>query len=126
VPFSRLHPVLQHHVVNTLQWPGLRPLQSAAVDLSSTVWTACCWPTAGGKTEAAAFPLFSRMAAEGWAGTSVLYICPLRALLNNQPRLNDYAAWVGRSAVPWHGDTGQGARRRILRERPDVLLTTPE
>ena len=29
--FARLHPVIQHHVVNTLQWPGLRPLQDAAV-----------------------------------------------------------------------------------------------
>ncbi|MGH3908689.1 MAG: hypothetical protein ACRDTE_31585 [Pseudonocardiaceae bacterium] len=29
-------------------------------------------PTAGGKTEAATLPLLSRMAREGWAGTSVL------------------------------------------------------
>lgn len=38
--------------------------------------------TAGGKTEAAVLPLPSRMATEGWTGTSVLYVCPLRALLN--------------------------------------------
>ncbi len=126
--FARLHPVIQHHVVNTLQWPDLRPLQDAAVvPVLDGVDCLLLAPTAGGKTEAAAFPLLSRMATEGWAGTSVLYVCPLRALLNNlAPRLHDYAGWVGRSAALWHGDTGPGARRRILRERPDVLLTTPE
>ncbi|MBK9263288.1 MAG: DEAD/DEAH box helicase [Polyangiaceae bacterium] len=45
-------------------------------------------PTAGGKTEAAFFPLISRILTERWEGTSVLYVSPLRALLNNQePRL---------------------------------------
>ncbi|WP_219414039.1 DEAD/DEAH box helicase [Pseudonocardia nigra] len=126
--FARLHPVIQHHVVNTLQWPGLRPLQEAAVaPVLDGVDCLLLAPTAGGKTEAAVFPLLSHMAGDGWTGTSVLYVCPLRALLNNlQPRLHDYAAWVGRSAALWHGDTGQGVRRRILRERPDILLTTPE
>lgn len=123
-----LHPVIQHHVVNTLQWPALRPLQDAAVrpllDGSDCLLLA---PTAGGKTEAAVFPLLSRMAREGWTGTSVLYVCPLRALLNNlHPRLNEYSAWIGRSAALWHGDVGAGDRRHILRERPDILLITPE
>lgn len=29
--FELLHPVVQHHVVNTLQWPALRPLQQEAI-----------------------------------------------------------------------------------------------
>lgn len=126
--FDLLHPVVQHHVVNTLQWPGLRPLQDAAVrPVLDGVDCLLLAPTAGGKTEAAMLPVFSRMAREGWTGTSVLYLCPLRALLNNlQPRLADYAAWLGRSARHWHGDTGQAARRQTQSERPDVLLTTPE
>lgn len=46
-------------------------------------------PTAGGETEAAAFPLLSRIAAEGWRRLSALYVCPLKALLNNlAPRLD--------------------------------------
>lgn len=50
--------------------------------------------TAGGKTEAAAFPLLSAMADRDWKGVSVLYVCPLRALLNDlQPRLHGYAQW---------------------------------
>ena len=63
-------------------------------------------PTAGGKTEAAAFPVLSRMAAEGWTGLSVLYLCPLKALLNNLlPRLETYGGWTGRRVALWHGDT---------------------
>lgn len=125
---DRLHPVVVHHIVNTLGWPGLRPLQEEAItplmDGSDVVLLA---PTAGGKTEAASFPLLSRMAQESWTGTSVLYVCPLKALLNNLlPRLETYTSWLGRTAALWHGDVPQSRRKRILRERPDVLLTTPE
>ncbi|WNV90385.1 DEAD/DEAH box helicase [Umezawaea sp. Da 62-37] len=125
---TALHPAVQHHVVNTLQWPDLRPLQAAAVEpVLAGVDCLLLAPTAGGKTEAATFPVLSRMAEEGWTGISVLYVCPLRALLNNlTPRLNSYAEWLGRRAEVWHGDVGQSARRRILREQPDILLTTPE
>ncbi|MEH0841064.1 DEAD/DEAH box helicase [Micromonospora sp. CPCC 205711] len=123
-----LHPVVLHHVVNSLQWPALRPLQEAAVqpllDGDDALLLA---PTAGGKTEAAMFPLLSRMAQENWSGTSVLYVCPLKALLNNLlPRVENYTGWLGRRAALWHGDVTMGRRRTILRERPDVLLTTPE
>lgn len=126
--FAALHPVLQYHVANTLRWPGLRPLQDEAVrPVLSGDDCLLLAPTAGGKTEAAVLPLLTRMANENWRGASVLYICPLRALLNNlQPRLSSYTAWLGRSAALWHGDVGQSARSRIQRDRPDILLTTPE
>ena len=52
---------------------------------------------------------------------------PLKALLNNvHPRLESYAAWLGRRAALWHGDVTSSARRAILRDPPDLLLTTPE
>ncbi|WBB47308.1 DEAD/DEAH box helicase [Verrucosispora sp. WMMA2044] len=123
-----LHPVLLHHIVNSLQWPGLRPLQEAAVEpLLAGEDALLLAPTAGGKTEAAAFPLLSRMSAESWSGTSVLYLCPLKALLNNLlPRWERYADWLGRRAALWHGDVTAPRRRAILAARPDVLLTTPE
>ena len=34
--------------------------------------------------------------------------------------------WLGRAAAVWHGDVAQSQRQRILAERPDILLTTPE
>ncbi|MEU2990710.1 DEAD/DEAH box helicase [Streptomyces griseoincarnatus] len=127
-PLDRLHPGLVHHIVNTLGWPGLRALQEEAITpLADGEDAVLIAPTAGGKTEAACFPLLSRMAREAWDGTSVLYVCPLKALLNNLlPRLETYTSWIGRSAALWHGDVSHSRRKRILRERPDVLLTTPE
>nr|WP_272956160.1 DEAD/DEAH box helicase [Actinopolymorpha rutila] len=84
-------------------------------------------PTAGGKTEAAMLPLLSRMAAGGWRGLSVLYVCPLRALVNDlEPRLSAMTAWLGRRAAVWHGDVPDSVRQRIAKDPPDVLLTTPE
>jgi len=123
-----LHPVVAHHIVNTLGWPALRPLQEAAVaPITAGDDALLLAPTAGGKTEAAIFPVLSTMAAQRWTGLSVLYVCPLRALLNNLgPRLEAYASWLGRRAGIWHGDTGDATRRRLLADRPDVLLTTPE
>jgi ATP-dependent Lhr-like helicase len=84
-------------------------------------------PTAGGKTEAAAFPVLTRMSADGWDGLSVLYLCPLKALLNNLlPRLEVYGAWAGRRVALWHGDTPASGRKSMLADPPDLLLTTPE
>ncbi|WP_327722638.1 DEAD/DEAH box helicase [Streptomyces sp. NBC_00490] len=127
-PLDELHPVVLHHIVNTLGWPGLRPLQEASIrPLLAGHDALLLAPTAGGKTEAASFPLLSRMGKENWQGMSVLYVCPIKALLNNLlPRLETYAGWLGRRVALWHGDVSPGQRRQILRERPDVLLTTPE
>ncbi|WP_322761207.1 DEAD/DEAH box helicase [Frankia sp. Cr2] len=123
-----LHPVVLHHIVNTLAWPRLRPLQEESVaPLIGGDDALLLAPTAGGKTEAALFPLLSRMAAENWSGTSLVYLCPLKALLNNlEPRLATYTGWLGRQSAVWHGDVTDRRRKAILRARPDVLLTTPE
>ncbi|NMO57588.1 DEAD/DEAH box helicase [Actinoplanes sp. TBRC 11911] len=125
---TELDPAVLHHVVNTLGWPDLRPLQRAAIEpLVAGDDALLLAPTAGGKTEAASFPILTRMSTERWNGTSVLYLCPLKALLNNlEPRLERYAGWVGRRVALWHGDTSQGRRKNILADRPDILLTTPE
>ena len=126
--FDALDSGIQHHIVNSLRWPGLRPLQNHAVaPILAGEDAILLAPTAGGKTEAAVFPILTKMQRERWSGTSVLYLCPLKALLNNlQPRVAEYAAWVGRDAATWHGDVTAGQRKRIKSERPDVLLTTPE
>ncbi|MET7970522.1 DEAD/DEAH box helicase [Micromonospora sp. NPDC005305] len=123
-----LDPVVLHHVVNTLGWRDLRPMQRAAISPVRNGSDALLLaPTAGGKTEAALFPLLTRMAEQRWTGTSVLYLAPLKALLNNlQPRVEKYADWLGRRAAVWHGDVSTSRRQAVLYERPDILLTTPE
>lgn len=126
--FDKLHPALQHHIVNSLGWNGLRPLQEATIqpvlDREHAILLA---PTAGGKTEAASFPVFSRMLSENWEGLSVLYICPIKALLNNlEQRLSYYGRLLGRSVALWHGDISASRKAKILASPPDILLTTPE
>jgi Lhr-like helicase len=92
MPFDRLHPALQHHVVNSLGWQDLRPFQQAVIDpVLAGRHLLILAPTAGGKTEAAFFPVLSRMLTEGWPGLSILYVCPIKALLNNlDVRLSPY------------------------------------
>jgi len=126
--FERLHPAVQYHVVNSLGWSSLRPMQERAIaPILAGEHVLLLAPTAGGKTEAAVLPVLSRMLTEHWAGLSVLYLCPIRALLNDlEPRLARLGQFVGRSAALWHGDVGPAARRRIEQQPPDLLLTTPE
>ncbi len=91
-----LHPV----VASRRQLPtsaGLRPLQATPSSPSSAATTHCCShrPQAA-RPRRPCFPLLSRMADEGWSGLSVLYVCPLRALLNNLARASrDFAGWTG-------------------------------
>jgi len=126
--FDRLAPSLQHHVVNSLRWSELRPVQEQTIDAildgHNCVVLA---PTAGGKTEAALFPVLSQMEREDRRPVSALYIAPIRALLNNQEaRLERLTSFVGRRAFKWHGDVGASRRRGMVRDPADVLAITPE
>ncbi|MHB2020119.1 MAG: DEAD/DEAH box helicase, partial [Candidatus Xenobia bacterium] len=116
---------MRHGIVHTLGWRELRPVQEAAIN---TVLEGCnaviLAPTAGGKTEAAALPVFDQVRQPGLA---VLYLSPLRALLNNQEdRLHRLASLVGLRVFKWHGDVGAGEKRRFGRDPGEVLMVTPE
>jgi ATP-dependent helicase Lhr and Lhr-like helicase len=127
-PFETLHPAVQHHIANSLGWRSLRSLQEKSIrPLTGGRSALLLAPTAGGKTEAAIFPVLSRMLSENWSGLSVLYVCPIKALLNNlEARLARYCDLVGRRCALWHGDVKSAPRGRIINEPPDLLLTTPE
>jgi ATP-dependent helicase Lhr and Lhr-like helicase len=127
-PFEQLHPALRYHIVNTLRWGDLRETQADAIaPIQTGEDVLLLAPPAGGKTEAAFLPLLSRSMGQSWTGLSILYLCPLKALLNNlEPRLSLYAGFVGRRVGLWHGDVSGPARKRMLKDAPDILLTTPE
>ncbi|MDX9722232.1 MAG: DEAD/DEAH box helicase [Myxococcota bacterium] len=126
--FLRLHPHLRHAVLHELGWRSLRPVQELTIDAvldgDNCVVLA---PTAGGKTEAAIFPVLSRILSEEPPPVAALYVCPIRALLNNQEeRLRSYARMVGLEVFKWHGDVSD-SRKQGFREAPThVLMTTPE
>ena len=81
--FPRIH--RQDAIVSRLRWTSLRALQdeagAALLDGNNAVVLA---PTAGGKTEASMFPLLSQLLRDEPAGLGVIYIAPIKALLNNQ------------------------------------------
>jgi ATP-dependent Lhr-like helicase len=126
--FPRFAPRLQEAIVARLGWSSLRPVQDAAgaalLDGANAVVLA---PTAGGKTEAAMFPVLSAMVSDPPTGIGALYIAPIKALLNNQAdRLGTYTEMVGLRRFVWHGDTPANERTRFLREPAELLMTTPE
>lgn len=126
--FERLHPHMQHAIVHDLGWRSLRPVQEltieAVLDGANAVVLA---PTAGGKTEASMFPVLSRILAEDPPPVAALYVCPIRALLNNQEeRIGSYARMVGLSAFKWHGDVSDSRKRSFRASPSHILMTTPE
>jgi ATP-dependent helicase Lhr and Lhr-like helicase len=126
--FARFAPRLQEAIVARLGWTSLRPVQEEAghaiLEGRNTVVLA---PTAGGKTEAAMFPAISRLVDEPTGTVGVLYVAPIKALLNNQAdRLGLYTEMVGLRPFVWHGDTSETDRRHFLREPAELLMTTPE
>lgn len=126
--FGRFPPRLREAIVGRLGWSALRPVQELAgealLDGKNAIILA---PTAGGKTEAAIFPFLAGMLEQPPLGMALLYVAPLRALLNNQAdRLGQYAEMVGLRRFLWHGDVGGSARQRFLRSPAEILMTTPE
>ncbi len=125
---ERLHPHLQHAIIHDLGWRSLRPVQEltieAILDGSNAVVLA---PTAGGKTEASIFPVLSRILTENLRPVSALYVCPIRALLNNQEaRLEAYARMVGLEVFKWHGDVADSRKQNFRQAPAHILMTTPE
>lgn len=132
--YERLHPTLRHAIVHTLGWRSLRPVQEMAIrailDGRNVVVLA---PTAGGKTEAAIFPILSdvlELREDERTRTETiraLYVCPIRALLNNQEdRIRQYAGMVGLGAFKWHGDVAASQKAAFRREPTSILMITPE
>jgi ATP-dependent Lhr-like helicase len=107
-------------------WTSLRDIQDRSIaPLLAGRDVVIASATASGKTEAAFLPLLSRPVASD--GLRVLYVSPLKALINDQTRrLEPLAEAVGLRVTPWHGDVA-AERKRRLRDNPSgVLLITPE
>jgi ATP-dependent Lhr-like helicase len=126
--FARFPARLQEAIVSRLGWTALRPVQELAgeaiLDGKNVVVLA---PTAGGKTEASIFPALANLVERPADGVGVIYIAPIKALLNNQEeRLGTYAEMVGLRAFVWHGDVPDGEKRAFVKEPAELLMTTPE
>jgi hypothetical protein len=70
------HPHLRHAIVHDVGWRELRPVQELAIDAVLDGCNAVVLaPTAGGKTEAAIFPVPSRLLSEEPPPVAALWVC---------------------------------------------------
>ncbi|MCG8273847.1 DEAD/DEAH box helicase [Aquamicrobium sp. NLF2-7] len=126
--FDRLHPEIRRWIWEQ-KWEELRDVQdraiSAVLDTEADVLIAAS--TAAGKTEAAFLPVLTKVADRKGRGFSVLYVSPLKALINDQfRRLDQLAERLEIDTVRWHGDAPQSAKQRARRDPRGVVLITPE
>lgn len=110
-------------------WTSLRDAQEWAVpvliDADQDVIIAAA--TAAGKTEAAFLPILTHLLNHNDPPGAVLYISPLKALINDQwDRLSRLCEQLEIPVVAWHGDISASRKHRFLKSSEGVLLITPE
>lgn len=83
--------------------------------------------TAAGKTEAAFLPILSHMLRPGNESCLVLYISPLKALINDQfGRIEQLCEQMNITVYRWHGDVSMSAKDKFFKKPQGILLITPE
>ncbi|MER8523543.1 DEAD/DEAH box helicase [Mesorhizobium sp. M1076] len=112
------------------EWPSLRDVQEKAIPAilagGDVVISA---RTAAGKTEAAFLPLLTRHAEHAGSadGFAILYVSPLKALINDQHRrLESLCEGSGVLLHKWHGDVSADAKARARKRPSGIVLITPE
>jgi ATP-dependent Lhr-like helicase len=127
VVFDLLHPKLRE-AIEELGYLSPTPVQSAAIPvILSGAHVLIIAPTGFGKTEAALFPIFTKMLESQGEGVKALYITPLRSLNRDLlRRLFVLADRLGLSIAVRHSDTSEAERRILASRPPDLLITTPE
>ena len=126
--FTRYAPFIQDYIYQS-GWQALRSVQNAAAEAifntdDNVLLTAS---TASGKTEAAFFPILTLLDEDPPHSVGVLYIAPLKALINDQfGRLSELCEEAGIQVTRWHGDVSHAQKRRLLRKPSGILQITPE
>ena len=126
--FERLAPYIQDFIYAS-RWTELRDIQIAACEtifdtddnllLSSG--------TASGKTEAAFLPVLTELYNNPSASVGVLYISPLKALINDQFKRLEYLLQESNLPVyKWHGDASAAQKNRLIKHPEGILQITPE
>lgn len=126
--FNRLHEGVQRWVW-AQDWNALRDIQERAIEpiLGGNCDVIISASTAAGKTEAAFLPACSRVVELSPNGIGILYISPLKALINDQyRRLQGLCDILGISVTPWHGDVLRSVKDKQRKAPNGILLITPE
>ena len=126
--FELLHEVVQKWIWKQ-GWTSLKDIQENSIPVvmernSDVIISAS---TAGGKTEAAFLPILSKILSDHKPGYDVLYISPLKALINDQyRRLSDMTEGTDIKVTPWHGDIDASRKAKSLKNPSGIVIITPE
>lgn len=126
--FSRFPDFIQEYIYSR-GWDSLREVQmSAAKTIFETdrnlLLTSA---TASGKTEAAFFPILTDLYEKPSASIGVLYIAPLKSLINDQfSRIDELLSSTGITVTHWHGDVAASHKKKLLEKPSGILQITPE
>ncbi len=126
--FSRLAPYIQDFIYRK-RWESLREIQVKAMQtiLDTDHHLLICSGTASGKTEAALLPALTKLWEKPSESVGILYISPLKALINDQFfRVEEMLMESGIPVTKWHGDVSQSVKTKLIRNPQGILQTTPE
>ena len=110
-------------------WEALRDVQIAAAEtlFESENNLLLTSSTASGKTEAAFFPILTELYENPPTSIGVLYIAPLKSLINDQfYRIEELLDQTEIKVTHWHGDVAQSKKRKLLDHPEGILQITPE
>ena len=126
--FEKFPSFLQDYIYSE-GWAELKEVQVSAAQVlfgseSNLLITS---PTASGKTEAAWFPIISKLYNEDINSVGALYIAPLKSLINDQfSRLEQVLSLSGIPVYHWHGDVNASHKNKLLKDPKGILQITPE
>lgn len=119
---------LQEFIRNQLKWKKLNPIQDFAIPIvKKENCTLVIAPTASGKTEAVLIPIFDDIITNNLEPLSVIYVSPLKALINDMnERIENWCDYFNLDVTKWHGDVNPSRKHAFLKNPTDFLLITPE
>ncbi len=126
--FSRF-PDFVREFIYSRSWESLRAVQIAA---AKTIFYTdrnllLTSSTASGKTEAAFFPVLTELWENPPMSVGVLYIAPLKSLINDQfARIDELLEETGVRVTHWHGDVAASHKKKLLDNPSGILQITPE
>ena len=126
--FARLAPFIQDYIYQN-NWEELRGNQVAACEVifDSDDNLLLSSGTASGKTEAAFLPILTELYNKPSRSVGVLYISPLKALINDQfKRLEQLLLASNIPVTKWHGDASLTQKNKLVKRPEGLLQITPE
>ena len=126
--FGRLAPFIQNFIYEN-KWEELHGNQVAACEVifDSDDNLLLSSGTASGKTEAAFLPVLTELYNKPSRSVGVMYISPLKALINDQfKRLELLLRDSNIPVTKWHGDASVDRKNDLIKNPEGILQITPE